>query len=381
MFQVSRRQLLLLIALVAVVSATLVSLTFRFVDKKGVVLEPTVIADPSVASDEQNNIDVYRSVSPGVVNITAVGYQESLFGVFPSEGSGSGSIIDDRGHILTNYHVVQNAQKLEVQINNDKFSAKVVGTDRDDDLAVIGADIPSGYKLSIVQRGKSAGLEVGQKVLAIGNPFGLQKTLTTGVISGLQRPLFDNAAQRTINGLIQTDASINPGNSGGPLLNAKGEMIGINTAILSPNQGGSIGIGFAVPIDIANRVIPDLVGKGYVSRPWLGIGSVPVPRNIADRYNLPAEGLLVTQVAKNSGAAAAGVRPAVIRRNIWGDAMLQDLGDVILTIDGKKVNSIDDLQQVLSDRQPGETVQMEVVRQGNRLTVPVRLGERPAEQR
>jgi S1-C subfamily serine protease len=382
MYRVSAKQLVGVALGAAIVAALIVTYARRFVEHKGITVEPVAIAEPTVATDEQNNIEIYQAVSPGVVNITARGYQQTLFGVYPSEGSGSGSIIDDAGHILTNFHVVQNARQLEVQIGNDKFPATVVGTDKDDDLAVIRAEITRGYKLTLVKRGKSSDLQVGQKVLAIGNPFGLQRTLTTGVISGLERPLYDNATQRTISGLIQTDASINPGNSGGPLLNARGEMIGINTAIYSPNGGGSIGIGFAVPVDFANKVIPEMISKGYVSRPWLGVGSVPLSRNIAQNYDLPADqGMLVTQVYRGSGAAAAGLRPARITRSIWGDAVLQDLGDIILTIDGKKVTSADDLQAALQDKRPGQTVEVEVLRQGQRATLPVRLGERPPEER
>jgi putative serine protease PepD len=384
MYRVTARQLVGVALLSALVAAVVLFSAQRLVQRRGIAVEPTAIADPSVATDEQNNVQIYQNYSPGVVNITATGYQQTLFGIYPSEGSGSGSIIDDAGHILTNYHVVQNARRLEVQIGNDKFPATVVGTDRDNDLAVIRAEIPRGHRLTIIKRGKSSDLQVGQKVLAIGNPFGLQRTLTTGVISGLERPLYDDAARRTINGLIQTDASINPGNSGGPLLNARGEMIGINTAIISPSgpSGGSVGIGFAVPIDTANRVIPELISKGYVSRPWLGIGSVPLSRNVVQGFGLQADsGMLVTQVYRGSGAAAAGLRAAVVRRSIWGDAILQELGDIILTIDGKKVSSSDDLQNVLIEKKPGQTVEVEVLRQGSRVTIPVRLSERPAEER
>ena len=344
-------------------------------------VEPVAIADPTVATDEQNNIEIYRAVSPGVVNITNRGYQENFWGVFPSEGSGSGSIIDERGYILTNYHVIQGATQLEVQVENDKYPGKVVGTDRDDDLAVIKIDPPRGQRLIAVKLGTSKGLDVGQKVLAIGNPFGLQRTLTTGIISGLERPLRDQAARRTINGAIQTDAAINPGNSGGPLLNAKGEMIGINTAIQSAGGGGSIGIGFAVPVDIANKIIPEIISKGYVSRPWLGISTYPLNRNIARAFELPvAEGIIVGDVYRNSGAAAAGLRPAIVRDSFYGQS-LQQLGDVILTIGGQKVTNTDDLQNALQDKKPGESVDVELLRQGRRITVPVRLSERPVEER
>ena len=230
---------------------------------------------------------IYRVVSPGVVNITSKGYRRNMFGVYPTEGSGSGAIIDEQGHILTNFHVVQGARELEVQVESDKYPARLIGTDPDNDLAIIKINAPRA-NLTLVKLGSSQGLQVGQKVLAIGNPFGLQRTLTTGVISGLERPIQSPRTGRTIEGAIQTDASINPGNSGGPLLNARGEMIGINTQIISPNEG-SVGIGFAVPVDTAKKIIPDLIAKGYVAYPWLGISSVPVNARMAAEYQLPVQ--------------------------------------------------------------------------------------------
>src|SRR5262249_7197582 len=272
--------------------------------------------DPTVATDEQNNIEVYRAVSPGVVFITSTQNVQTFYGVYPQQGSGSGSVIDQDGHILTNYHVIENADKLEVQIDKDKYPATLVGTDRDNDLAVIKVDAPRD-KLTVVRLGSSTGLQVGQKVLAIGNPFGLQKTLTTGIISGLERPLRDPSARRTIQGAIQTDAAINPGNSGGPLLNARGEMIGINTMIYSPNGGGSVGIGFAVPVDIAKKIIPELIAKGRVTRPWLGVSLMPLPARVARQLGLSVDsGLLVGDVYRNSGAAQAGLRGAVIDQDV-----------------------------------------------------------------
>ena len=384
MHRVTSKQLIGVAFFSALFAALIVAFAHRALERREIKVEPVAIADPSVASDEQNNIEIYHAVSPGVVNITNRGYEENLWGIFPSEGSGSGSIIDDRGYILTNYHVVQGARQLEVQIENDKFPGTLVGTDRDNDLAVIKVDPPRGHRLTTVKLGTSTGLEVGQKVLAIGNPFGLQRTLTTGIISGLERPLRDSTSRRTIQGAIQTDASINPGNSGGPLLNAKGEMIGINTAIISPNgpQGGSVGIGFAVPVDIAKKTIPDLISKGYVSRPWMGVTTMPLDRRISRSYGLPVEqGLLVGEVYRGSGASAAGLKGSVIRESIWGGAVLQQLGDVILSIDGQKVASTDDLQNALDDKKPGQTVEVEVLRGGQKVTVPLRLSERPAELR
>jgi S1-C subfamily serine protease len=389
MYRISGKQLVaiaMISALFAVVILVLAQRVFQRTDRSpatfGAGLEPVAIADPSVATDEQNNIEIYQACSPGVVNITSKSYQQTLFGVYPSEGSGSGSIIDEKGYILTNFHVVQGATQLEVQVENDKYQGSLVGTDRDNDLAVIKIEPPRDHKLTVIKLGTSTGLKVGQKVLAIGNPFGLQRTLTTGIISGLERPLNDPASNRTINGAIQTDASINPGNSGGPLLNAKGEQIGINTAIYSPNGGGSVGIGFAVPVDIAKKIIPELISKGYVSRPYLGVGSFPLNVRIARAFDLPVnEGLMVINVARGSGAAGAGLRSAALSRDFWGNTSIQRLGDIIIAIDGKKITSTDDLQNAMQDKKIGDTVQVEVLRDGDRTTIPVRLSERPPQER
>jgi S1-C subfamily serine protease len=378
MYQVSIRQLIALSLFSALLAGAIAAC---IVDRGEVrIAEPTVIADPSVADDETNNIEIYRAVSPGVVNITSKSFTETWFGVHPQEGTGSGSIIDEQGHVLTNYHVVRGASQLEVQIENEKYSARLVGADPDNDLAVIKVNAPRN-KLTIVKLGTSNGLQVGQKVLAIGNPFGLQRTLTTGIISGLERPLRDPATRRTIEGAIQTDASINPGNSGGPLLNARGEMIGINTAIYSPS-GGSVGVGFAVPVDTAKKIVPDLIAKGYVSYPWLGVSTMPLNRRIAGAFDLPvAEGIIIGEVYRGSGAAAAGLRGAQARETIYGGIALDRLGDVILSIDGQQVRNTDDLQRVLKNKEPGQTVQVEVLRNNGRVTLPVRLSERPQELR
>ena len=381
MYKVSAKQLMSVAVFSALLAGIIVACAQRALDRRAVSVEPIAIADPTVATDEQNNVEIYRAVSPGVVNITSRGFQEGMFGVFPSEGTGSGSIVDPRGYILTNFHVIQGATQLEVQVENEKFPATLVGTDRDDDLAVIKIE-PRGQKLTVINRGTSQGLQVGQKVLAIGNPFGLQRTLTTGIISGLERPLRDPAARRTINGAIQTDAAINPGNSGGPLLNAKGEMIGINTAIQPNAGGGSIGIGFAVPVDLANKIIPEIISKGYVSRPWMGVSTWPLDRSIARRLNLGInEGLMITSVSRGSGSASAGLKSAVVREDLWGNQVLQQLGDVIVSIDGKKMATTEDLQNALQDKKPGEGVDVEVFRQGSRERVSVRLSERPADDR
>ncbi len=224
--------------------------------------------------DEENNISIYRRVGQGVVNITSVVVERDFFfNPIPREGAGSGSIIDSEGHILTNHHVIQDSTKLEVTLSDgSKWPARFVGSDPENDLAVIQIDAPR-EKLTVIPMGDSTGLHVGQKVLAIGNPFGLGQTLTTGIISSLERSI------RTPNGtlmedLIQTDAAINPGNSGGPLLDSNGKIIAVNSAIISPT-GASVGIGFAVPVNTAKRILPELISKGHVTYPWIGASVYP----------------------------------------------------------------------------------------------------------
>lgn len=376
MYRLSRKQLMLFALVPALLSGLIVSCAQRIMEQSNATVETHAIADPTVATDEQNNIEIYRKLSPGVVHITSTSLVRGWFGVYPSEGTGSGSIIDEKGHILTNYHVVRGSRQLDVQVEDEKYAARVIGTDPDNDLAVIKIDIRANA--AVVPMGTSNGLLVGQKVLAIGNPFGLQRTLTTGIISGLERPLREPGG-RTIEGAIQTDASINPGNSGGPLLNARGEMIGINTAIYSPS-GGSVGIGFAVPVDIAKRIVPALIARGYVSRPWLGIQTTQVDRRIARAFGLSVtRGAMVTGVYRGSGAAAAGLRAAATAESLFGDTYIERAGDVIIAIDGNDINRNEDLQRVLADKKPGQVVQVQLIRQNSTITVPVRLSERPQQ--
>jgi S1-C subfamily serine protease len=385
MYKLSARQILLIALLSALFAAGTVACFNRF----GNSLQPNSsafteappagITDPSLATDEQNNIEIYRSISPGVAFITSTSYQTDFFGqVQEGEGSGSGSVIDNEGHILTNYHVIEGAQKLSVRFSGDKtYPAKYVGGDPDTDLAVIQVDLPSSEQVTIVPLGDSDRLTVGQKVLAIGNPFGLDRTLTTGVISGLQRPIHTRPRPgdpngRTIEGAIQTDASINPGNSGGPLLDSHGRMIGINSQILSPS-GASAGVGFAVPISIAKRVVPELIKNGMVRRPKLGIGG----RDVNTLRGMPVEeGILVIQVMQGGAAAAAGLRPTTQTEE--GDI---SLGDIILSVDGEKVRNNDDLYRILDKHQIGDVVKVEVMRGNSRVNVPVRLIEAPDARR
>ncbi len=336
---------------------------------------PAGITEPATVSDEQNSIEVYRTLSPGVAFITSTSYQQDYFGgVQEGKGSGSGSVIDNQGRILTNYHVIEGAQKLTVSLGGDKvYPAKVVGGDPDTDLAVIQIEPPANG-LTVIQLGDSDKLSVGQKVLAIGNPFGLDRTLTTGVISGLQRPI---RAQndRPIEGAIQTDASINPGNSGGPLLDKYGRMIGINSQILS-RSGGSVGVGFAIPVSIAKRVIPQLIQFGEVRRPKFG-ASLSSVEQLSGQIELPvSSGLLVRGVLGGSAAANAGIRGLAQDRN--GEVVL---GDIITSVDDEKIGTSDDLYRYLDKKQINDTVQVSVYRNGRTLTIPVKLTALPAQTR
>jgi S1-C subfamily serine protease len=382
MYKLSARQILLIALISGVFAAGIVVLVDRlgnrFQTSWAAFSEkaPAGITDPSVATNEQNNIEVYRTLSSGVVFIHSTSYARDFLGfVEPQEGSGSGSIIDEQGDILTNYHVIEGAQKLSVSLGGKKdYAARVVGGDPDTDLAVIRLlEKPTG-PLTVVPLGDSDKLVVGQKVLAIGNPFGLDRTLTTGVISGLQRPIRARN-NRLIEGAIQTDASINPGNSGGPLLDSHGRMIGINSQILSPS-GASSGVGFAVPINIAKRVVPQLLQGGQVRRPKLGVSTRDVEA-IRNQIDLPvSEGVLILQVARGSGAANAGLRGLQQTEN--GDV---ELGDIILGINGEKIANQDELFRVTEKHQVGETVQVLILRDGKRMTVPVRLTESPDTRR
>jgi S1-C subfamily serine protease len=341
------------------------------------VATPATITDPSLATDEQNNIEVYKAAAPGVVHIQSTTTVSDFLGMFAQEreGEGSGSVIDEQGDILTNYHVVANSEKLTVSFGTGKnYPARVVGADPDTDLAVVRLLQTPKEALTIVTLGDSDKLIVGQKVLAIGNPFGLDRTLTTGVISGLQRPIRAQNG-RQIEGAIQTDASINPGNSGGPLLDSHGRMIGINSQIESPS-GASAGVGFAIPVNIAKRIVPELVRNGSVQRPKLGI----TPRDVESlgrQVDLPVnDGVLIMAVQVGGPAANAGLRGLV--RTEDGDI---ELGDIIVAIDGEKVADNDALYKILDKHQIGDTVNVEIFRRGRRMTVPVRLTEVPANRR
>ncbi len=381
MYRISARQILVIALISALFSAAAVALVQRFSDR----LQPssaafTEAAPPVItnaaAPDELNNIEVYKKLSPGVVNVHSTSYARDFFGyVEPREGSGSGSVIDQEGHILTNHHVIEGAQKVAVSFGGQKnYAATVIGRDPDTDLAVLKLVERPKEPLTVVPLGDSDKLEVGQKVLAIGNPFGLDRTLTTGVISGLQRPIRARN-DRPIEGAIQTDASINPGNSGGPLLDSQGRMIGINSQILSPS-GASAGVGFAVPVNIAKRIVPQLVRFGEVRRPKLGISNRDVAW-LKNQVEVPvSEGVMIWQVAPGGSAANAGLRGVTPTEN--GDL---EFGDIIVGADSEKIGDSDDLYRMLDKHQIGETIQVQIYRNGSRMTVPVRLVETPTARR
>ena len=331
--------------------------------------------DAALTTDESNNVRIYRQTAPAVANILTKATEYDFFmDPVPVEGAGSGFVIDPRGYILTNFHVVQEAQSIEVILGDQsKYTAKFIGADQRNDVALIKIE-PKGKPLIALPLGDSSSLQVGQKVLAIGNPFGFQSTLTTGIVSALGRTV--QTSQTTfIDEAIQTDAAINRGNSGGPLINSRGEVIGINSAIYTPS-GTTAGIGFAIPINTAKSIANDLITDGRVHRAFLGVETLPVGGWLSEALDLPVpEGLLVESVTKGGPAAAAGIHggdrfaQAGMRRIAIG-------GDVIFAIDGQKVASQIDVNVVLNHKRPGDTVVVSFYRGGKKMDLSVKLSER-----
>jgi S1-C subfamily serine protease len=331
--------------------------------------------DAALTDDESINVRVYRQASPAVANILTKATEYDFFNdPVPIEGAGSGFVIDEKGYILTNFHVVQEAQSIEVVLGDQtRYPGKFVGADQRNDVALVKID-PKGKRLVALPLGDSASLQVGQKVLAIGNPFGFQSTLTTGVVSALGRNV--QTSQTTlIDEAIQTDAAINRGNSGGPLINSRGEVIGINSAIFTPS-GTTAGIGFAIPINTAKRIAQDLITDGRVHMAYIGVQTIPVAGYLAQALDLPVEeGLLVESAAKGGPAAAAGVRGG----DRVAQAGMQRIaigGDVIVAVDDAKVANTMDLNIILNRKRPGDTVKLTVYRGGKKMEIPVKLGER-----
>ena len=356
------------------------------------VASPAPAPPETVSDDERNNIEVYKKFSAGVVNITsstlAMNYR---YQVIPVEaGTGSGLILDTSGNIATNFHVIEpsislgpNGGGLEVTLaDKSKYPAKIVGVDENNDLAVIKIDAPKD-KLSPIPLGKSADLQVGQTVLAIGNPFGWERTLTTGIISATGRSIQAENG-RIIDNIIQTDAAINPGNSGGPLLNSSGEVIGINSQIASPSRG-SVGIGFAIPADTVKRVVDDLKAFGYVRRAWVGISQVfPMegyPEELARRYGITSrQGLMVQAVNPGTAAALAGIRSAS-GQVVYGRRLYPTGGDILIAFEGHPITSAPELLAQIDHFKAGQKVTFGIVRGSQKMEVPIVLQEMPPSVR
>jgi len=324
-----------------------------------------VTARGDLAADETSMIALFKAVSPSVVYITTTAVRRELFSFRPLEvpqGAGSGFVWNDNGYVVTNFHVIAGAGGARVTLaDQSTWQAQLVGAEPDKDIAVLKIDAPQ-HLLPPIPLGTSSDLQVGQKVFAIGNPFGFDQTLTTGVISGLGREI-ESANGRLIQGVIQTDAAINPGNSGGPLLDSAGRVIGINTAIVSPS-GAYAGIGFAVPVDIVNRIVPQLIRGEPIKKPLLGI-------RMADDYlvrRLGLQGVLILDVAPGGTADQAGLRPT--REDRLGRIAL---GDLIIAADGKTVREATDLFRVLDSHEVGDTLTLTIVREGRKLDVQVQL--------
>lgn len=342
---------------------------------------PTAAPTPTALSEsvyaeldarDQIMINLYDRINPSVVHISSSQNVPSFFyGTVPQEGTGSGFLYDDQGHIVTNNHVVSGADQLDVLLSNGlNLPATVVGTDPYYDLAVVKIELPAGIA-SPLELGDSSNLKVGQTVVAIGNPFGLDRTLTTGVISALGRRI-ETDAGTAIGQAIQTDAAINPGNSGGPLLDARGRVVGINTAINSPS-GGSVGIGFAVPVNIIKQVVPSLIKDGHYTHPSLGVQVAELGTEVASNDNSIQHGLLIVQMDSGGAAEKGGLQAATI--SVRRGRYVVSGGDIITAVGGKPVASRNDLLLILEENyRPGDPVDITVVRDGKTITQTVTLG-------
>ena len=325
----------------------------------------------AMTTEEAINVSVYDRTNRSVVNISTNSVRpESLFSLAEIEGSGSGSVVDQQGHILTNYHVVEGAKQISVMLfNTDSFPAELVGQDPDNDIAILKINAPDTL-LFPLQWGESSNLRVGQHIIAIGNPFGLERTMSTGIISSLNRQI-TSKTRRIIRSIIQIDAALNQGNSGGPLLNSRGELIGMNTAIAT-RSGDNAGIGFSIPVNTIRRVVPQLLATGRVQRPTIGIMQV---------FETD-KGLLVVVLTPNGPAEKAGLRGSKIERKkvrrgvlvFEHEAIDHSQSDLIVGIDGQKVKQSDDLLSVIETKKSGDQVVLNVIRNGKIIQVPVILG-------
>lgn len=375
------------VVLVAIVATSFVYvLTYFFNNKEITLNQPfqkvfakSVKKEKFLTPDEKTNITVYKDGSPSVVNITSIALSYDFFyQVVPQTGSGSGVIISPKGIIVTNNHVIGNATKLVVTlVDGSEYPAKVLGVDLNNDLAVLKIDVPDNVTLNSIEFGDSDTLEVGQKVYAIGNPFGLQSTLTTGIISSLSRTLKSENG-RIIKNIIQTDAAINPGNSGGALLDTSGSLIGINTAIFSPKAVGNVGIGFAIPINTVEKIIDDLIKYGFVKRPYLGLSHMlPLTPQLSAILKSPkASGLLVQTLLPGSPMEKAGIRQGnqIVR---IGRYKLLVGGDIIYAYNSKEVKTIPELLALVESADIGDKIVLTVIRDGKLKNIEIKLEERP----
>jgi S1-C subfamily serine protease len=358
-----------------------------------IVVTPTPLPEEMVVEadvEEQLIINLYARVSPSVVNINIIGAIEEFShpevpgfpeSPFPEEffqrGPGSGFVIDTDGHIVTNNHVVEGARRIQVHFSDDtEAEAEVVGTDPDTDLAVIKVDVPAAM-LHPVELGESDTLRVGQRAIAIGNPFGFERTVTTGIISAVGRVLRQSSGFSLPN-LIQTDAAINPGNSGGPLLDSRGKVIGVNTIIFT-NSGFSSGVGLAIPVNTVKRVVPELIETGRFAHPWLGISGYSINFELAEVLDLPVDrGVLVGEVIRDGPSAQAGLRGG--QRQVLVEGFIEPIiagGDIITTINDTGVGSMDDLITYLESTMVGQEVELTILRDGDEQHLTVKLDERP----
>lgn len=351
-------------AFIIIFSTMLFTASLAFAERRPVV--------PPLLPQEQHTVSLFNRSSPSVVYITSIGLdlrRDSFFtlNVFKiPKGSGSGFIWNEEGYVVTNYHVVRDADELSVTLSDQStYKADIIGVEADKDIAVVKLRKPPS-NLSPIQPGESGSLLVGQNVYAIGNPFGFDQTLTTGVISGLGREI-QAITGRTIKGVIQTDAAINPGNSGGPLLDSRGTLIGINTAIYSPS-GAYAGIGFAVPVNTIKRIVPQLITYGKVKKAGLGVSFL---EDYQSRRFVP-RGLVIANVSRGGPADRAGIRPIQIR----GFSRRITLGDILVGLDGKKVNSVEEVLDILDAHRSGETIKATIKRQSKLLTMDITLSER-----
>jgi S1-C subfamily serine protease len=323
--------------------------------------------------------DIYRAAAPGVVHITATTETTDFFGGTQRQQSiGSGFVIDKAGHIVTNDHVVQGASSVEVSFsNNESMKARVVGRDPATDIAVLEVHAPS-RALKPLTLGDSSSVGVGDQVIAIGNPLGYDRSVTSGIVSAVQRSITAPNAVSTIGHVIQTDAALNHGNSGGPLLNAAGQVIGVNAQIAPSSANANIGIGFAIPIDTVKQITSALIDHGKVEHAFLGIEAKAIDTQIARIFHLPTgHGLMVARVLKGTGAAAAGLKAGGTEVVVEGESWPAG-GDLIVKADGRTMNSIDNLRDVIADKKPGSSLKLELYRGSRKVTVTVKLGRQPA---